>query len=40
LDPDMVQCGDHGQLMALIQNKEKELNLAYRQILGKIEQSS
>jgi len=40
LDPDMVRCGDRGQLMALIQNKEKELNLAYQQILGKIEQSS
>ncbi len=40
LDPDMVQFGDRGQLMALIQNKEKELNMAYRQILSKMEQSS
>ncbi|RPI77122.1 MAG: ATP-binding protein [Desulfobacteraceae bacterium] len=39
LDPDMVRFGDRGQLSVLIQNKGKELNSAYRQILSKIEQN-
>jgi Mrp family chromosome partitioning ATPase len=38
LDPDMVQSGDSGKLITLIQKKEKELNLAYQQLLSKVEQ--
>jgi hypothetical protein len=36
LDPEMVQSADMGQLKALLQKQEKELNLAFQQILKKI----
>jgi Mrp family chromosome partitioning ATPase len=37
VDPDMVKSGDMGRLGDLIAQEDKEVNRAYREILGKIE---